>query len=52
MFDKACDNIVVSLIIIFCIVISLLITLMIKEIRSSVTEYNKNCTLNCKIDMV
>ena len=52
MFEKLSDNIVISLTVLFFLVISVLITLMIKEIRTSVTEYNKHCTLNYKIDVV
>ena len=52
MFDKPSQDIVKSLLVVFFMVITVLVTLIIKEIRSSITEYNKHCTLNCKIDVV
>ena len=52
MFDKPSQDIVKSLLVLFFMVITVLVTLIIKEIRSSITEYNKHCTLNCKIDVV
>ena len=52
MYDNLSDNIVISLTVLFFLVISVLLTLMIKEIRTSVTEYNKHCTQNYKIDIV
>ena len=52
MFDKPSEDLVKSLLALFFLIITVLVTLIIKEIRSSITEYNKHCTLNCKIDMV
>ena len=52
MFDTPSEGIVKSLLVLFFLVITVLVTLIIKEIRSSITEYNKHCTLNCKIDVV
>ena len=52
MFDTPSEGIVKSLLVLFFLAITVLVTLIIKEIRSSITEYNKHCTLNCKIDVV
>ena len=50
--DKPSEDLVKSLLALFFLVIAVLVTLIVKEIRSSITEYNKHCTLNCKIDVV
>ena len=54
MFDNkpSSEDIVKSLLALFFLVTTVLVTLIVKEIRSSITEYNKHCTLNCKIDVV
>ena len=52
MFDTPSEGIVKSLLVLFFLAITVLVTLIVKEIRSSITEYTKHCTLNCKIDVV